>query len=87
MLKTVHASNEATFSAMKSLFANVTMLGMGVLLVQQAEAHLFTDDQGRQVEAEVAGMRGENVILATQGVRGQWPVARTRPQWMPATCV
>ena len=42
----------------------------------QAQAHLFTDDSGRQVEAELVGLRGANVVLATQGVRGQWPVAR-----------
>jgi hypothetical protein len=41
-----------------------------------AQAHLFTDDQGRQVEAEIVGLRGANVVLATRGVRGQWPVAR-----------
>ena len=39
-------------------------------------ARVFTDDSGRQVEAELMGMRGENVVLGTRGVRGQWPLAR-----------
>ena len=46
------------------------------MLTLQVQAHLFTDDQGRQVEADVVGTRGENVILSSQGARGQWPVAR-----------
>ena len=52
-----------------------------VLLLQAtaAQAHLFTDDQGRQVEAELVGLRGPNVVLATQNVRGQWPLARLSP--------
>ena len=62
---------------MKPLLVSVvTLLGFSLGLVPRAEAHLFTDDQGRQVEADIVGMRGANVILATQGVRGQWPVTR-----------
>ena len=41
-----------------------------------AEPHRFTDDQGRSVEAELVGLRGPNVVLATQNVRGQWRLAR-----------
>ena len=41
-----------------------------------AQAHLFTDDAGRTVEAELVGVRGPDVVLATQGVRGRWPVER-----------
>lgn len=41
-----------------------------------AEPRIFTDDQGRQVEAELVGLRGANVVLATGAVRGQWPLAR-----------
>lgn len=39
-------------------------------------AHLFTDDTGRTVEAEIGGVRGANVILARGGVAGQWPIAK-----------
>jgi len=41
-----------------------------------AHAHRFTDDQGRKVEAELVGLRGDHVVLAVQNVRGQWPLAR-----------
>ena len=44
-----------------------------------ASARLFTDDHGRQVEADIVGLRGANVVLATHGVRGQWPIARLSP--------
>ena len=50
-----------------------------LLTSHAAQAHLFTDDTGRTVEAELAGLRGANVVLASQGVRGQWPVARLAP--------
>lgn len=39
-------------------------------------ARIFTDDAGRQVEAELAGERGANVVLFRQGVAAQWPLAK-----------
>ncbi len=41
-----------------------------------AGPRIFTDDQGRQVEAELVGLRGANVVLAAGVARGQWPLAR-----------
>lgn len=41
-----------------------------------AAPRIFTDDLGRQVEAELVGLRGANVVLAAGPVRGQWPLAR-----------
>lgn len=64
---------------MKTLSVLLITLATLVLHAQVGHAHLFTDDQGRQVEAEIVGLRGANVVLATQGVRGQWPVARLAP--------
>ncbi len=61
---------------MKPAVLPTMLLALGLAAFQSASAHLFTDDQGRQVEAELVGLRGPNVVLATQGVRGQWPVAR-----------
>ena len=61
---------------MPALLITLVVLGFHA---QVGHAHLFTDDQGRQVEAEIAGLRGANVVLATQNVRGQWPVARLSP--------
>jgi len=62
---------------MKTSFILLATLALAPLRL--VNAHLFTDDQGRKVEAELVGMRGENVVLATQGVRGQWPVFRLAP--------
>ena len=45
----------------------------------RAEPRAFTDDQGRSVQAELVGIRGANVVLATGQVRGQWPLARLSP--------
>lgn len=64
---------------MRTAFSLVVLSGLSLIPLQRASAHLFTDDQGRTVEAEVVGLRGANVVLATQGVRGQWPVARLAP--------
>ena len=44
-----------------------------------AEPRAFTDDQGRSVQAELVGIRGANVVLATGKVRGQWPLSRLSP--------
>lgn len=36
----------------------------------------FTDDQGRQVEAELLGSHGANVVLSVNGRSAQWPIAK-----------
>ena len=41
-----------------------------------AQERTFTDDQGRQIEAELAGMRGENVVLKKNGRLAQWPASK-----------
>ncbi len=41
-----------------------------------AETRLFTDDQGRQVEAELIGVNGANVVLGVSGRMAQWPIAK-----------
>ena len=51
-------------------------LALLVTAAGPAHARLFTDDQGRKVEAELVGLRGDHVVLAVQNVRGQWPLAR-----------
>lgn len=63
-------------TAMKPPFLFVVTFLACLAAVAQAQAHLFTDDQGRQVEAELAGIRGKHVILATQQVRALWPLAK-----------
>jgi hypothetical protein len=39
-----------------------------------AEARVFTDDQGRTVDADLRGVRGGNVGLGMGGINGQWPL-------------
>ncbi len=39
-------------------------------------AREFTDLEGRKVEAELVGIRGENAILAVKDFRGQWPISK-----------
>ena len=55
-------------------FASLLLLTM--LVTPVARAHLFTDDMGRTVEAEIGGVRGDHVILARSGVAGLWPIAK-----------
>lgn len=52
---------------------------LALICATTVDAHLFTDSQGRQVEAEVVGLRGANVVLAVQSVRGQWPLDHLSP--------
>ncbi|MEM9017396.1 MAG: hypothetical protein AAGC68_10300, partial [Verrucomicrobiota bacterium] len=40
------------------------------------EARLFTDDRGRQVEAELLGVNGSNVVLSRGGQSAQWPISK-----------
>ncbi len=51
---------------------------MAILVVSTgiAEARLFTDDQGRMVEAELLGFTGVNVVLKRNGQAVQWPLAK-----------
>ncbi len=51
----------------------VTLFLIAVFVVS-AEARLFTDDQGRQVEAEIVGVNGANVVLDRNGQSAQWPI-------------
>lgn len=55
-------------------FALVSLMPSTALL-----ARTFTDDAGRQVDAELVGVRGENVVIARQGVAAQWPLAKLSP--------
>ena len=60
----------------KRTFQFLSLVCPLAMLSLEAQARLFTDDQGRQVEAEIVGTRGDNVVLSSQGARGQWPVSR-----------
>ncbi|MDF1859195.1 MAG: hypothetical protein P1U87_03205 [Verrucomicrobiales bacterium] len=40
------------------------------------EARVFTDDRGRQVDAELLGVNGPNVVLDRNGQTAQWPLAK-----------
>ena len=54
---------------------------IGVLALPVAlDARLFTDDQGRQVEAELLGVNGANVVLDRNGQSAQWPIAKLSKQ-------
>lgn len=53
-----------------------TLAVAGILLVGSLEARVFTDDQGRTTEAELAGVYGDDVVLRREGVAMRWPVAR-----------
>ena len=44
--------------------------------VVQGGTRIFTDDQGRQIEAEMVGVRGENIVLRRNGRMAQWPVKK-----------
>lgn len=54
------------------LIACIALLG-GVGLV---EARTFTDDRGRQIEADLLGVNGANVVLEKNGQAAQWPIAK-----------
>lgn len=45
-------------------------------LTLSAEARTFKDDMGREIEAEMTGVNGENVVLSKGGQSFQWPVAK-----------
>tara|TARA_R110002096_G_scaffold114770_11_gene248855 strand:+ start:11714 stop:12469 length:756 start_codon:yes stop_codon:yes gene_type:complete len=36
---------------------------------------VFTDLNGRQIEAEIAGVRGDNVLLTLNGKMAEWPIS------------
>jgi hypothetical protein len=46
----------------------------------RVEARVFTDDRGRQVEAELLGVNGPNVVLDRNGKTAQWPLAKLSQQ-------
>ncbi len=62
---------------MKSLL--FFLLAAGLVFFPTAEARTFTDDAGRQVEAEMVGVNGENVALSVGGKAFQWPIAKLSP--------
>lgn len=62
---------------MKSLL--FFLLAVGLFFSGTMEARTFTDDQGRQVEAEMTGVNGENVVLSAGGRAFQWPIAKLSP--------
>ena len=49
---------------------------LALALSSVLQARTFTDDSGRTVEAELVGVRGENVVIERQGVAAQWPMAK-----------
>ena len=55
------------------------LLCLWLLVASSADACVFTDEQGRQVDAELRGVRGENVVLGVGRINGQWPMAKLSP--------
>lgn len=52
------------------------LLICGALVTSQAFGRVFTDDQGRTVDAELVGVRGDNVVLSKNGRAAQWPISK-----------
>lgn len=74
---------EQLSNPMKTIVLLLLALGFAAV----AEARLFTDDQGRQVEAEMLGVNGANVVLERNGRSAQWPIAKLSKQdqaWVKA---
>lgn len=42
----------------------------------RAELRTFTDDGGRQIQAELVGMNGDHVVLKRNGKMAKWPLAK-----------
>ena len=61
---------------MKSISLFAALATLASPLDSQAELRTFTDDQGRQIEAELVGVRGANVVLSRNGNGAQWPIAK-----------
>ena len=57
----------STFFASLSIFALLPSLGV---------ARTFTDDKGRQIEAEMIGVNGGNVVFSKGGKSAQWSIAK-----------
>ena len=51
-------------------------LSISAFFSSLGEARTFTDDQGRQIEAEMTGVNGANVVLNKNGRLFQWPAAK-----------
>ena len=47
-----------------------------ILFPYLVSARVFTDDKGRQIEAEMLGLNGANVVLRKGGKSAQWPIAK-----------
>jgi len=58
------------------LQAVAIQLALFALFLQAATARVFTDDQGRTTEAELAGVVKDEVILRKRGVAIRWPIAK-----------
>ncbi|MDF1810844.1 MAG: SHD1 domain-containing protein [Verrucomicrobiales bacterium] len=63
--------------AVEILFCSLAIL---LIPTVQGEIRTFTDDTGRQVEAELVGLRGDNVVLKRNGKLAQWPVKKLSAQ-------
>lgn len=57
----------------KGLLAGLVLL---VTHSSYGEVRTFTDDQGRQIQAELVGLRGDNVVIKSNGRMAQWPIAK-----------
>ncbi|MEM0968516.1 MAG: hypothetical protein AAGJ31_04130 [Verrucomicrobiota bacterium] len=49
---------------------------LALIFLGHLQGRTFTDANGRQVEAELVGIRGDNVILERNGRLGQWPISQ-----------
>lgn len=59
-----------------TLFQITIQLILFSLLLNISDARVFTDDQGRKTEAELAGVVKENVILKKNEVLISWPISK-----------
>ena len=54
---------------------NIILIAL-TLAFNSAHARTFTDSEGRTVEADLSGLRGENIVMSANGMRAQWPIAK-----------
>ena len=62
---------------MRVIFKGI-LAAIGLLLTDASygEERTFTDARGRQIEPELVGLRGDNVVIRSNGRMAQWPIAK-----------
>ncbi|MEM1440890.1 MAG: SHD1 domain-containing protein [Verrucomicrobiota bacterium] len=54
----------------------ISVFAVAFFALGTVDARTFTDDRGRQIEAELLGVVGANVVLKKNGQAVQWPLAK-----------